>query len=369
MKKQRIVIASVLKPVDDTRMLEKMGMTLQSSGEYEVFITGYPSQHSPSADPIHLLPLDLFKRISLGRFLAPFKIVKKIHQVKPEILIVNTHELLIVAIVTRILWGTRIFYDIRENYYRNILFSEAFQPPLNLFLALAVRGKEKLASPFFSGFFLAEKGYSTEMSFFGNRAITLENKAVISPGFKRTESHGKTRLLMSGTLAESTGIFEAIRLAKSLYEIDPSIELTLMGYCARADVLKKIHAGINGSSFITLVGGDRLIPHREIVQAIFSSDFGIVCYPTSPHTENSIPTKLYEYLAYSLPILLQRHPPWLDLCAPYKACISIDFQNIHFQDLLKEMQSTSFYTRKAENVSWTTEGQILLDALSEFKKV
>jgi len=42
MKKQRIVLASVLKPVDDTRMFEKIGKSLSRNPDYEIFIIRYP---------------------------------------------------------------------------------------------------------------------------------------------------------------------------------------------------------------------------------------------------------------------------------------------------------------------------------------
>ena len=39
-KKSTVVIASVLKPVDDSRMYEKIGLTLAESGRYDVHVIG-----------------------------------------------------------------------------------------------------------------------------------------------------------------------------------------------------------------------------------------------------------------------------------------------------------------------------------------
>lgn len=44
MKKRRIVLASILKPVDDTRMTEKLGATLAQVEGNEVYVIGYPSR-------------------------------------------------------------------------------------------------------------------------------------------------------------------------------------------------------------------------------------------------------------------------------------------------------------------------------------
>ncbi|MBK7653563.1 MAG: hypothetical protein IPJ20_26520 [Flammeovirgaceae bacterium] len=71
MKKRRIVLASILKPIDDTRMFEKLGTSLSTVKDYEVFIIGYPTTTPLNQEhEIHVLPLKSFKRISIGRLLA-----------------------------------------------------------------------------------------------------------------------------------------------------------------------------------------------------------------------------------------------------------------------------------------------------------
>ena len=361
MKKRRIVLASILKPVDDTRMLEKIGGTLSNVNDYEIFVIGYPSNGTPKAHQIITqLPLKSFERISLGRLLAPWLVMKLIYKVKPELLIVNTHELLIVSILNRIFFGTRIIYDIRENYWRNIVHTKAFHAPFRPLLAAWVRLKEKLTAPFFHGFFLAEKAYEKELSFLRNRQVILENKMVVPTGFQRSVSHGKIGLLFSGTLAESTGIFQAIDLAKKLHQVDSKIELKIIGYCALPSTLSEIKKEISGLPFIALVGGDRLVPHPEILEAIASSDFGIICYPPSYHIENRIPTKLYEYLSCRLPIILQKQESWVEICKPYQAALTVDFRNIQPTELLDMMTSTKFYSLDPVNVTWSSEEPRLL---------
>src|SRR6476620_7546753 len=180
MKKRTVVIASILKPVDDTRMFEKFGVSLSDSGRYNVVIIGYPSIAKPVYPNIEFIALNPFPRLSLMRMLAPLQMLKKLYEVKHDILIVNTHELLVVALLNRILFGNRIVYDIRENYYRNILHTDAFPGWLRYLIATCVRAKEKITAPLFSWFFLAEKVYEKEVSFTGKRITILENKPRVS---------------------------------------------------------------------------------------------------------------------------------------------------------------------------------------------
>jgi glycosyltransferase involved in cell wall biosynthesis len=365
MKKRRIVLASILKPVDDTRMSEKLAASLARLEGYEVYVIGYPSQSKTPADSIIRIPLKPFSRISIGRLLAPLAVLKKCIQVKPEILIVNTHELLIVSVVNRILFGTKIVYDIQENYARNILHTTAFAWPLKPLLAGWVRFKEMLLTPLFHGVLLAEKCYANELPFVRSKSLVLENKAVVPANFIRQPPADKIKLVFTGTLAESTGVFQAISLALKLHQLNPKVELEIIGYCALPATLLKIKSAIAGCSFIKLTGGDQLVPHTEILEAIRTASFGIICYPPAPHIRGKVPTKLYEYLACQLPILLQPEPAWIELCEPHHAAIAVDFDNPDFPKILAQLND-SFYTSQPMNVTWRDEEAQFLEQVRKF---
>ena len=303
MGRPRIVIASVLKPLDDTRMFGKMAASLTGNGTADVYIIGQAVKGITANPGIHFIGLKPVERLGLGRLLLPLKILIKTLKVKPSLLIVNTHELLIVSIVNRILFGCKIAYDIRENYYRNILYSEAFRGPIKWPVALWVRLKEKVASPLFHHFILAEKAYENELGFVGERYTILENKALPQHGFARAPADAPTNLLFSGTIAASTGIFQAIELAQQLHQADARVRLSIVGYCALPHVREKVAEAVAGKPWISLKGFNHLVPHREIMEEIRHADFGIVYYPPSPHTSGAVPTKLYEYMACQLPVL------------------------------------------------------------------
>jgi glycosyltransferase involved in cell wall biosynthesis len=266
----------------------------------------------------------------------------------------------------RILFGSKIIYDVQENYWRNILWTDAFPSFLKPILAIWVRGKEVVLSGFFHLFFLAEKGFEKEMKFFRNKSVVLENKSTLPKGFVRTKSNGKIRLLFSGTISESTGVFEAIHLANVLHQQDLTVRLTIIGYCSLDSTLKAVRLAIQDKPFISLTGGDQLVPHQEIMHQIFNSDFGIIYYPASPHIENRIPTKLYEYMSAQLPILMQNYTPWVTLCEPCQAAIKIDFHApIDAPSLIQEMKQSDFYTVPPRDVDWSSEEKKLLESVNK----
>lgn len=366
-KKRKILIASVLKPVDDTRMAEKIGQSLAETALFEVHITGFPAQTNSSQNyEIH--PLPRFGRLSFNRFTAGWKILQTGITIKPELLIITTHELLWISLVAKLLLRCKVIYDVQENYFRNIRYTPAFLFWLRPIIAFYVRMKEYLTAPFIDHFFLAEQAYAYELTFHKGKYTVLENK-IKRPSAEWKISRGTRHLLFSGTLAETTGVFKAIEIAVRLFEVDKSITLTLIGYCSQKDVLAKIKSAIEPFPFIHLIGGDQLVPHSQILKNIQRADAGIIAYPPNVSTYNSIPTKLFEYLGYELPIVLTSHPQWVARCEPYNAAVVFDPDHIDAGMMLEQLRTQTFYTKKPMDVFWDSEEERLITAVSEVLKI
>lgn len=338
-------------------MFEKMAISLSEIPDTSITIIGQPSKSIPAHANIQFITLPETRRLSLGRIFLPLQVAFKVLKLKPQLLIVNTHELLIVSSAIRILFGVKIIYDIRENYYRNIRYSEAFIAPLRFAIAASVRLKEKLTSPLINHFILAEKVYQEELTFLSNKQTTIENKAALHTHFMRTPDPKYIQLLFSGTISRSTGVFEAIRWAHLLHQFDENIRLTIIGFCALNDVRKELEYAVKDKPFISLIGTTELVPHGEIVKAIKHSNFGIVHYPTSLHTYRSMPTKLYEYMAAGLPILTSADQYFAQDVVNQNAGL---LWNENSQTTLASMKSSTFYPNPVPGVHWEGEQLVSL---------
>lgn len=336
-KKRRIVIASVLKPVNDTRMYEKLGITLSKVAD--VHISGFPAPTVSQGDVVFHASR-AFPRISWQRLFQPWRVLGLLISLRPTDIIVCTHELLLPAAIYKILNPCDLFYDLQENYGRNIMFTKAFPAILRPLLAGYVRLKERLLHGFVRKYLVAERCYIEEMPFIRNKSIVLENRfcdlrneSILSSNPKKD---GKT-LLFSGTLSRSTGVFAAIGLAKKLWAFDREFRLTIAGFCPRETEYRELIKQIEGCPFITLHGGNVLLPHQEIVLHIRASDFGVISYDITPATESRIPTKLFEYLANGLSIITRPHPPWMTFIRQYQEPVVFDPANLDASALLEQM--------------------------------
>lgn len=364
--KTRIVLASVLKPIDDTRMYNKIGLTLAQSGKYDVHVMGRGSERSERAD-ITQHSLGRFGRISVGRLLAPWRILSRTFRLKPDVFIITTHELLFVAMFVKAATKCRVVYDVQENYYWNILYTPAFPLLIKPFVALYVRGKEILTARFVDHFFLAERGYLTEIHFPNGRSTILENKMRHAGTPERERGPARLRttinLLFSGTIAETTGVFTAIELAIKLHVIDERFRLTIIGHAAQKHVLEKIRLLIRPRGFIQLIARDSPVPYSEVLQHLSKADFGLITYQINPSTMNATPTKLYEYVGMKLPILLVPHKPWIEFCVPYNAAVVFDPNDYDAAVIYEQMMQETFYTTEPTEVYWESEEDKLLEVV------
>jgi glycosyltransferase involved in cell wall biosynthesis len=370
MNKKKIVLASILKPVNDARMYEKFGISLSHSRDLEIHIVGFAVKPVPEMLPANLFlhPLFSFPRISLARVFAPFRFFQFLLKVKPDVVIVTTVELLIVTLLNKILFGTKIYYDVQENYYRNIACTNTFPPVIRNILAIYARTIEVLSRPFISKYILAERNYEKEFSFSAGKSIIIENKAR-KPELtfiKDLNQEGFIHLLFSGTLSEGNGVIEAIELAEKLYKIDKRIRLTIIGYSPIFQTYIKINHLIKNKEYIQLIGGDNLVPHSDILKQIDRSDFGLVCYRPNKSTENCIPTKLFEYHAHLLPMIVQENPVWKEACKPYSSALFIDYLQFEARVLLQKMKEEAFYPHGVDHdLFWESEEKKLFSLIIE----
>ena len=150
-------------------------------------------------------------------------------------------------------------------------------------------------------------------------------------------------------------------------DVNPFIKLKIIGYAAQADVRQRLINETKDFFFIELVGIDKLVPHEDILKAIYDADAGFISYPPSYHTLNSHPTKLFEYLHAGLPIIVEGRWPWIEEYASSEPFILVDFAKPDAERIVSELQSRVFYKVAPQNVTWESEATKLLEMLASLR--
>ncbi len=371
MSEKRILLASLLKPINDTRLYEKLAVSLSKLPGVQVHIGAFAAP-IPGAAPenIHFHPVFHFKRLSAGRLTAQAAYYRLLTNVRPHLIIVSTHELLLVSLLYKARHGARVVYDIQENYALNLRAQQNYGSWLKHVLAFGVRGVEQASAAGIDHFLLAERSYADELPFLKGRYTFVENKykatsALLIPKTPVViPESGPLRLLYSGTIAEEYGIWEAIYLAQQLHLLRPETQLTIIGYCANNRTLRKLQQVCRQSPFIHLIGGDQLVPHGQILEHIRQSHIGLLPYRPNASTFRCIPTKLYEYMAHGLPLLIQQNPVWQGIVQQAEAGLSVDFANLNVNSLYSSLLPASFYSKGIPAaIHWQSEEDKLLQVI------
>jgi glycosyltransferase involved in cell wall biosynthesis len=365
MLKKQIVIGSVLKPVDDIRHYHKLALSMTKTNKYGFNIIGFNSKNHSGHPDITFIPLFYFKRISLGRLLAPIRFLLKLIKLKPQLVIVNTPELLIVSCLYQIIFGSRIVYDIQENYQLNIKYLSPLPSFLKPLAAAWVRWIETISARCVRHFILAENSY-TSLPFIGNRWTVLQNKALLVPApVAKNANLNAPIFLVSGTLSLTYGIQEAIDTFLKINQAIPGSQLHLCGRVPDKKSIQYVTETVSYHPSITLTGGANGVPHETIQSAIARADFGLVFYPDNPAISECFPTKIWEYMAYQLPMIIQEERMWTNYCLKKKAAVIFKSGQAPTGEPLSILDST-FYPASIDysDIYWTGEEQKLIQLIN-----
>lgn len=148
---------------------------------------------------------------------------------------------------------------------------------------------------------------------------------------------------------------------QKLWATNPNITLSIIGYSSDNQYLNLIQNEINQVEFIHLITEDHPIPHSQIINEIKNSDIALLPYQLNPNISGRFPTKIYDYLALGIPMIIPPHTHWKAYLDQYSACISLDFTNPNINKFKQELSSTTFYkTFPKEEIQWQSQEDKML---------
>lgn len=337
-KTEKIAILSVLKPVDDVRAYQKIAKSILDNSK-KITLIGFEASSNSNEKNIEFVELFTSNknatRLGLWRFFAGYRIFKQLLKLKPTTLITCAVELLPFTLLFKFLFNSdnnpiKLVYDVQENYAFNILYQDNYPSYLKKILAFLIRSFEKLSSSFIDLYLLAERCYLEEMPYLKKtKYIFLENKFLIENerNFNTFNSYPsdyletkKIKFLIYGSFSKTYGTLEGIlffkKLEKEVQKNGFSATLLLAGYCSDSEYSKKIQEAIKDKNSICLFNEtidkpiSSPISHEILLEQLQKTDFVILPYLFNKSTQNCIPTKFYECLAYQKPMLISRNGNW-----------------------------------------------------------
>ncbi len=357
------MIASVLKPVDDVRAFWKFSQSIAKTNKYEVNIIGNRGKKEINEKNItsHSFPVNAGNWIS--RWIIRERILFKILKLKPDLLVISTHELINIAFIVKLIIRCKVVYDVQENYASNLRYINP-----NVFrkaLASLVQIKEHFSRTFISEYWLAEECYKDELRFVRDRYRIIENKAGYHSPYD--VKLNPIKMIFSGTVSTYGGVEKCLKLFYKIHEEEPETTLHIIGQVHDPNLLQWLVHQQSANENIQLTVSEKPVPHDDILFAISKANLGVISYMPNPVNRDKVPTKLYEYSRYRIPYVVQENTRWSEKGEELGGAIPMDFMNIQAQKIIDQHRNSEklFTDSYPANETWEYESQQLLISIDQ----
>lgn len=373
--KRHICHLTVLNPARHSRIFFKMARSQVAAG-YQVTIIGQdPAQEPYFENGVRIVPTGVFSRKSWGRLRAPGRIQRLAIVTGADIFQVHTPELLPAARrIVKALPQARIVYDMHEDYRQNILYGGYYPAWLRRPLSRRVRRAEQQFADRGGKVIYAEECFEGLLQLDVDAYRVVRNKFLVpeeSIAPLEFSNPGWPLLLYSGTIAESWGVMDALRLWGALQALAP-VRLCIAGHTHDAALVQKINEFVASSGFgdrFFLAGGDTYLPYPEMVGWLSRADVGLAMYHLRENIRERIPTKFYEFMAFGKPVLFSANPTWEHLNQKLRFGQAIAPPNFDLISLSDWIQQAALKKNPSnygpEDYGWASEAEAMLSFLDE----
>jgi glycosyltransferase involved in cell wall biosynthesis len=356
----KVCLVTTVHPSFDVRVFHKEAKTLAQAG-YDVILI---AQHDKNkiVDGVKIISLPE-ARNRFGRiFGLSVRALYLALQQRAYIYHFHDPELIVIGIILK-LFGKKVIYDVHEDVSKQILNKDWMgNEYIREFMAFMFELIEKIGAFVFDIILTATPDIAKK--FPKNKTIILRNFPVlkiIDNTVPADYKKNKPIIIYTGGLARIRGIKEIIQ---AMEYIGDKAELWLLGKW-KDEKYKKECESLEGWKYTNYLG---LVSLGEVYQYTKVADIGIsMLFPIKNYL-TSLPIKVFEYMACSLPVVMSDFPYWKKMfgeCAlfanPYNSK-DIAEKILYFLDSPDIAKKCAYSGREMikNRYNWETESKKLL---------
>ncbi|AKI96524.1 glycosyltransferase family 4 protein [Kosmotoga pacifica] len=325
----KICVITTAHPPNDVRINKEIKTALKAGAS----ITYIAPQGVFDIDGVDYIPItkhaSRIKRFVFGSREA----FKKALKVDANIYHFHDPELINIGIKLK-KTGKKVIYDIHENYPSVILQKTWIPRFLRKILAKVVDVKERRAVSKFDGIVVVVPQQLQRFQGVREFAV-LPNypESTIFNEVSENKKSDKLRFVYVGSLDEDRAIIEMIKAYEILVGKGYEIELHLAGPI----YTEKIRQFIQRAE-VTLKGFRYFgqVPYKKALEITANSDIGMLVIHRGKSKEESSPLKMFEYMAFGLPIIASNFDYWKNILENPSCALYVDPESP--EDIAKKME-------------------------------
>jgi len=302
----------------------------------------------------------------LGRIRTQLQLIYFLVRKKYSVYHLHDPELIPLGLLLKIA-KKRVIFDVHENVLADIGAKNYLRPWLRKIIFILFRGFFYLAQRNFDWFVLAERSYPKIMN--TNKYEIIYNYPLFRNIDVPAEKKWEYGMVYVGSITVDRGIWDMLSVFRSVHYIMPQSSLHLIGPVDETGLEQEIAEWLRNNSLCDSVYLHGRIPNEQTFDIIRHNSVGL-CLLRKNVFSAIEPTKIFEYMMTSLPVVATNCQLWKAIVENNKCGIAIDPDNIlesaeSIVSLLKDAQRLKEFGKNGLNAirskfNWDTEEGKLL---------
>ncbi len=306
-------ISTVHQPFDQ-RIFHRECSSLAGAG-YDTHLLVQLTESYRKVNGVHIHSLGMLQRNTLGlhagrrmRLLATA--AARARRLRASVYHLHDPELIPLGLWLKATTGARVIFDCHEHNAAYLRQKRYLHPLLRRALAVGMESAEWLASRSFDAIVTADRGVAELYRGFGARkVVTIHNFPHLDLFLRQHAGDDRERpydLVYHGSIPRYH-LQVAFDVAEALRARGRRARWLFFGRCPELDWARDEAARRGFAADFTI--DDNLLPHDQVAARVVQGKIGFIPLPDLPKFQHNIPTKLFEFMALMMPIVLSDLPP------------------------------------------------------------
>jgi glycosyltransferase involved in cell wall biosynthesis len=362
-----IAVISTVHYTYDNRIFYKQIKSLES---YYHVLYFSPTKESH----LHTNVIPLYKSSKkIGRIVTHLNLLLKLPFYKADLYLLHDPELMLLGLFLKAMKKV-VVWDMHEDTYSDIHTKSYLNKYSRTILSFVYRWVQSLCFRVFDGFVLAEDEYGEYFGGLGEICVVhnypiLGNIGRLNGVKKESES-----LVYIGSITRNRGISRLLEMILEIKKTLPNIKLVLIGPFDEQGLEEDVRTFILRNRIernVMILGPMKNI---EALPVLASCMIGLALLLPEPNFTKSLPTKVFEYMALGLPVLVSDFPLWKQMVMKHDVGLVVDPMDVPSaaRMVVDMITNKKLYIRLANNAqqafrlySWETESLALCNFIKK----